>query len=119
MPEKVDLYPLFQKHVGHIVDEYRGRMADGPSLEDAIALCVQAAQCAVELTREVPDLSAEDRKAACLAVLDRFYFQEIAPLDIPKVPEFVERSIVDPVLGSALHHLASGLIEGLGRIRQQ
>lgn len=114
MSESIDLYARIAEHAAHIRAEVEGRRADGRlTVGDMFAIGGRVVQCAVDEVRSLPDLSVEEKKVAVLAAVDRWYAGEIAPLDLPGVPELVERAIVDPALGSLAHALVSGAFDAL------
>jgi hypothetical protein len=107
----VELYPLVTEHVQHLLLAYQDKIKDGLSVKDAAALCGQALKCFVDFAKAMPELSVAEQKTAALAALDRFYVEQIAPLDLPGVPDLAENAIVDPMIGGIVHDLASGLFD--------
>lgn len=58
-------------------------------------------------------VDSAERKKYALVVVDEFYYRVIAPLDIPYIPNFIENSIIDPLIGNVWHEVASGLYDAL------
>lgn len=114
MPETVDLYARIAEHITHIRSEVESRRADGKlTLGDMFAIGGRVVQCAVDEVRSMPELSVEEKKSAVLAAVDHWYAEQIAPLDLPGVPELIEGAIVDPALGSLAHALVAGAFDAL------
>lgn len=115
-----DYYDLIKDKVDEIVAEYKKAVADG-SLEfkEAIQLAVLAGSTFIKLAAAIPSASGADKKAAVHKALMRFYDEIVAPLDIPKIPGFVEKSIVDPTLRVVWSMVADAMIDALVKLLKE
>ena len=52
-----------------------------------------------------------DKKAAVMSAVDKLYDVLLAPIDIPYIPEMVERTVIDPALKKGVAFVADRLIE--------
>jgi hypothetical protein len=55
-------------------------------------------------------------RAQVLEAFAKFYDEVIAPIDLPDVPNFVERSVVDPVVKLLLLQYVAGVFDSLAGI---
>lgn len=56
------------------------------------------------------------RKETVLAAFDRFYDEVLVPLDIPLVPEFVEKTYVDPLVRQFLRDQAENVFDAVSSL---
>lgn len=119
MDEQATLYDQIRGDVQRLIEKCRESATDGITIAEGMRLVVLFGASVHRLVHAIPGHSAEEKQAAILEAVDRFYAEVLAPADLPGVPDFVERSIVDPALGSVLHHVASGLLLGLEEVLAQ
>ncbi len=105
------LAEVLEVTVADLITKSRAVTADGKiTIAEIIEIGSSAVDGLVLAAQTVAGTTGEQKHAAVLEAVDHLYASVIAPLDIPRVPDFIERSIVDPALGSALHYVADGLI---------
>lgn len=111
----IELYDLAKSQVTAIIEDFRGHIPTAGSLHDKLYNASLASLRALRrihaVVHAIPGASVAERRAAVLEAFDRFYREVIGPLDLPGVPEYLERSIVDPALGSTLHAVAAALVD--------
>jgi len=110
-----ELYEQIKEAVQALKAGFRDALADGKITLAELWLLVQHLVIdLVGIVNGLDDLSPERRKEAILELVDEVYADVIAPIDLPWVPEFIERSLVDPILGIALHEVVSRLLDQYG-----
>ena len=77
----------------------------------ALALLHEAIEEAVRLAAEYKNAVGPAKKELVIAAVEKFYFEVIAPIDLPYIPNFVIEPIVDQSIGSAIRPLVGGLVE--------
>ena len=107
------LYVKFSEAVTSITDSYKEAKADGSiSVSDIIALLGTAVSEMVTVAEAFHDGDGSAKKAAVLAAIDMFYDEVVAPVDIDKIPNFIE-PIVDKGLKQLLIVVADGTIDAV------
>ena len=105
---------LQQPEFNHVVEEaiqavinhYRQDVADGSlSFWEAWGLVQAAAGTFVHTVHAFVEISAVEKEKVVLDAVGRVFDAVIAPLDIPGVPEFMERTLVDPMMREGLMKL--------------
>ncbi len=100
----------FQKINQHYVEVAKG----GLTVAEVFELLTLAAGSFVKVTEALTEgVDDAAKKAAVLKACETFYQQVLAPLDIPGVPNLLESTIVDPLLGKVASVVMSGIIDGL------
>ena len=106
------LAEVLDKALADLIARYREATADGKvTISEVVTIGSAAVDGFVLAAQTVAGATGAEKHAAVLAAVDQFYASVIAPLDIPRIPDFIERTIVDPALGSVLHFVADGLIK--------
>ena len=67
----------------------------------------------IQLANTMGAYTGAEKKEAVIKAVQRLYDEVIAPLDIPGIPNFLENTIVDPLIGRAVPIVLSGIIDGL------
>lgn len=113
-----ELFSAIRGEIDKLIAHYKQSASDGLSLpevfnlfSDFVASCVRIVD--LFAARSSHKILGADKKAAVLAAVGVFYDNVIAPLDIPYVPELLEKRFVDPALRSLFLRLAEGLIDTL------
>ena len=105
------LYVKFSEAITNIIDSYKEAKLDGSiSITDIISLLGTAVSEMVAVAEAFHDGDGSAKKAAVLAAIDMFYEEVIAPIDIDKIPNFIE-PIVDKGLKQLLIVVADGVID--------
>ena len=106
----MDLYALIEKYVVDTRDSINKAKADGITLSEASEIAGDAIRRLVTLANEL-NVSGPEKKRAVMDAAGKLYDTLIAPLDIPKIPEFVEARFVDPLLKQVWLEVISGVVE--------
>ena len=115
-----DYYDVIKEKVDEVVGEYKKAVEDGTlEFSEALQLAILAGSSFVKLAAEIPDAKGEDKKAAVRKALMRFYDEIIAPLDIPKIPGFVENRIVDPAVRAIWGIVIDAVIDALVKLLRE
>jgi hypothetical protein len=112
-------YDAVTRAVSSLIAKYRILSADGLTLAELASLGADAVADAVTAFEAIGGLTGHEKKQAALGFADVFYDQVIAPIDIPRIPEFVETRVVDPALKQLFLKLAEGLVESLVKLFNQ
>jgi hypothetical protein len=108
----MSLYDEIKEVIDTIIAKHTVAKADGVvSFQEVWKIFILGTKDIVKVLNDYAH-SSEDKKAAAVAALDRFYAEVIAPLDIKGIPNVVE-SLADKAVGSLLHTLADGLIDAV------
>jgi hypothetical protein len=100
-----------------LVVQYKADAKDGMSVAEIWSLALGAVASLVRLVEGVaPTMGGADKKTAVLQLAASFYDQVLAPLDIPYVPEPLERMIVDPTIKKIFLQLVGGSVDRLVQI---
>lgn len=106
-----DLYDTLAAFVADTKAAYDSAKADGKvTASEALDLFLGSIERLVKLASEFT-VAGADKKAAVLVAVDKLYDALLAPIDIPYVPEMVERTVLDPALKKGLAFVADRLIE--------
>lgn len=118
-----ELYVLAKGEIDAIIADFRGHVPTAGSLWQQVYNAAQASLAALEridrVIHAIPGSTPAERQAAVLEAFDRFYVEVVAPIDLPGVPEYTERSIVDPAVGQIWHGLALALVDAIARLRER
>lgn len=110
-----DLYELAKRQIDEIIADFRDHVPNHGSVQtqlyNAALSSLRALHRIDEVFHGIPGATEVERRQAVLEAFDRFYREVIQPLDLPGVPEYLERSIVDPAIGSTLHAIAAALVD--------
>lgn len=105
-----DLYALIAAFVDESLVKLKAASADGLTFKEAFGLFLDAIERLVKLASEF-SLPGADKKAMVMGAIDKLFDQVIAPIDIPYIPEVVERTVVDPALKKLLLAAADQMVE--------
>jgi len=108
-----ELYDEIKEQVDALIIEFQAELEDGFQLGDIWRLAAEVSRRLVLIVEAMGGEAGEDKKAAVLEAVDLFYATVIAPLDLPYVPNFLERRVGDPLLGKLFHALASAAIDAI------
>jgi len=105
------LYVKFSEAITSIIDSYKEAKSDGAiSITDVISLLGTVVSEMVDVAEAFHDGNGSAKKAAVLSAIDMFYEEVIAPMDIDKIPNFIE-PIVDKGLKQLIIVVADGVID--------
>ena len=110
-----ELWTKVQADFTNLLEQLRAeletiRVDNRVTLSEAVSFIGRAIRLGYEIVAKYA-AKEEDRKATVLMLVDEFYNRLLAPLDIPFIPGFVENSLVDPLIGKALHYGVDGLYD--------
>jgi len=114
----IERNPLFQvakDELAALLDQLQAELdtikQDGKiTLKEAmsfIGLVIQRSYVLLQKFTATP----EDRKFVTMFIVSEFYFKLLAPLDLPWIPDFLEKRFVDPMLGNWLLAAVDGLYD--------
>ena len=107
------LYKAFSDAIQKIVDAYKEATTDDKlSFTDIISLVGTAIGEMVSVAETFHDGDGSAKKAAVLAAVGTVYDEVIAPMDIAKVPNFIE-PIVDKGVKQLILVIADGTIDAI------
>jgi hypothetical protein len=106
-------------HVAKFITRARESMPANLSLDEVWSMAIRAVTFLVLLAEQFRGASGADKKEAVLAAAAKFYDEVIAPIDIPKVPEFLEAGLIDPILKKLWLRLVAVLVDGLVHVFNQ
>ena len=109
------LFKESQIPLAMMLDLLRGEVAfikhdDRISFVEAVTFIGRSVRLFYAVVIAMPSDPAEQKAVVMLAV-DEFYTKEIAPLDIPYIPSWIENRFVDPMVGGWFHDAASALYD--------
>ena len=96
-----------------LIAEGKALLADGFSIADLWAIVPKAWKAIVGIVETLEGAKGSEKKALAMYCVDRFYNEVIAPIDIPYLPNFIERRYFDPAMGRAVHEVADRAIDSL------
>jgi len=107
------LYEAFSEAIQKIVDAYKVAKSDDKlSFTDIISLVGTAIGEMVSVAEVFHGGDGSAKKAAVLAAVGTFYDEVIAPMDIAKIPNFIE-PIVDKGVKQLILVIADGTIDAI------
>lgn len=112
-PANQDFFDAFDAAARTVIGHYKEAARDGLSVAEVWRLVSAAVASFLKLMDTLVVLGDADKKEAALQFAARLYDQVIAPLDIPRVPAFIENNFVDPAIRSLFLSLAAGLVDTL------
>ncbi len=68
------------------------------------------------LLKVVPESSRQERKAIAVALSQDFYEKILRPMDLTDVPDFVERTVVDPAFSRIFPKVVGSIYDGLAQL---
>jgi len=90
-----ELYEKIKVEVEGIMASARIKLIDGLDFSEIAQLVRETVEAFVRVVAAVRENPA-DIKATVLGLCGKFYDEVIAPLDIPQIPDWLERGVVDP-----------------------
>ena len=114
VPEEAKgLYDLVQEEVDKVISVYKDKKLDGLTFKEVFEVLTTAVSSFVRLVESVGGAHpGKWKKAVVVAAIESFYEQVIKPIDLP-IPDWLEWTVVDPVLEKSIAPVISGLIDGL------
>jgi len=107
------LYEKFEEAVADVIAAYKAANADGKmSFTEIITLVGKVLGKLVSLAEVFHGGDGSAKKAAVMAAVGAFYDEVIAPIDISKVPNFIE-PIVDKGIKSIILIIADGITDAI------
>lgn len=113
-----DLYDVVKEQIDNIIKEAKDSYADGVlSLAELWGLG-QDLVFSIMAIAETLNASGEDKKAVVMQAAARVYDEVLAPIDIPKIPNFIEPSF-DKFGRTLFLELISGSIDYMVKFLDQ
>ena len=107
------LFAQVKTQVDALMASAKAKAADGLSLGEVWALFLEAIQTLVMLAETLVGVDGATKKAVVLKAVDAFYENVILVVDIPWIPNFLERTVIDPAIHEAMSYFASKSIDAL------
>ena len=110
-----ELHTIFNDHVSNLVNSIKEAMKDGGfSFEDGFRIFVRSVASLVSLASKLGELAESgDLRDEVVAGTVKIYDEVIAPIDIPGVPNFIEKTVLDPALGKAIPGIVGAIYDSL------
>lgn len=106
-----DLYALIADFVAKTSQKISEARSDGSiTFAEAFGIFTDCVERLVSAAQSL-SLPGSEKKAAVLAAVDKLFDTLLAPIDIPYIPDLIERTVVDPALKKLALAAADGLIE--------
>jgi len=112
----MDVATEFKAAIDAVIADYKAKAKDGLTIPEIWELSSNALATFVSLAGKLKTLSGADKKKLVMDAAADFYDKVIAPIDIPRVPNFVEVTVVDPAVRQLWLMLADGAVEALVNI---
>jgi hypothetical protein len=96
-----------------LIGKYKDYARDGLSWTEVWSLTTAAVAAFIRVADSADPDQPLDHKAVVLEACAAFYDSVLAPIDIPKVPNLIEGSLVDPALRSLWLSAAEGVYDVL------
>lgn len=109
-------YTSVAKQIDEIIAHYKQLTKDGWTVDEVWEMTQSGIASFMKVIETIGGISAQQKKAVVLEAASRFYDRVIAPLDIPRVPEFLETRLVDPAIKNFFLKLVSGAVDSLTNI---
>ena len=107
------LYEKFEEAVTEVIAAYKEANADGKmSFTEIISLVGKVIGKLVSLAEVFHGGEGSAKKAAVMAAVSAFYDEVVAPIDISKIPNFIE-PIVDKGIKSVILVIADGITDAI------
>jgi len=100
-----DLYDQVREEVEALIEQGKQAVADGLSWAEGWALLNRTYEAVIGIVDRI-QASNVAKKALALQLIDRYYAEVVAPIDIPYVPDWLEKPVIDPAIGQAVHVIA-------------
>lgn len=107
----MNLYDVVAGYISETRAKLQTAKSDGKiTASEAFELFTDAVSRLVTGASQLP-VSGAEKKAMVLDAAGQMFDLLIAPIDIPYIPEFAEKTIVDPALRKLTIEATSGMIE--------
>ena len=100
-----------------VIQHYKDLSKDGFTIVEVWDLATSAVASiahVIEMTSDSTD--AVDKKAVAMLAAEALYDNVIAPIDIPYIPNIVEKNVVDPAFRVVFLKLASGAYDAVLKV---
>ena len=108
------LYDTLEEGIKSVIDAYKEAKADDGkvSFNEVVTISGKAIGSLVVVAESFSELSAEEKKGAVVAAIGTLYDEVIAPIDIQKIPNFIE-PIIDKGLKQLIVAMSDGIIDAV------
>ena len=107
------LYDSVEEGVQGVIATYKDAKSDGKvSFNEVVTLTGEAISALVVVAESFKDLTGADKKSVVLSAIGTFYDEVVAPIDIQKIPNFIE-PILDKSIKQLLLAVSDGIIEAI------
>lgn len=114
--KRVYLFDAVLPQVDEIISHYKTLAKDGWTVTEIWELAQSGVASFMRLVEAAGEYTSVEKRDAVLKAAALLYDRVIAPLDIPNVPEFLERSLVDPAIKKFFLQLVAGAIDSLTNV---
>jgi hypothetical protein len=108
------LYDTMEEGIRGVIDAYKEAKADDDkiSFNEVVAIVGKSIGSLVAIAESFSSISGEEKKAAVVGAVGTLYDEVIAPIDIQKIPNFIE-PIVDKGIKALLLAISEGIVDGI------
>ena len=108
------LYDTLEEGIRGVIDAYKEAKADDDkiSFNEVVAIVGKSIGSLVAIAESFSSISGEEKKAAVVGAVGTLYDEVIAPIDIQKIPNFIE-PIVDKGIKALLLAISEGIVDGI------
>tara|TARA_R110002020_G_scaffold16515_14_gene58303 strand:- start:1186 stop:1620 length:435 start_codon:yes stop_codon:yes gene_type:complete len=108
------LYDTLEEGIRVVIDSYKEAKADDDkiSFNEVVAIVGKSIGSLVAIAEGFSALTGEAKKDAVVGAIGTLYDEVIAPIDIQKIPNFIE-PIVDKGIKALLIALSDGIVDGI------
>lgn len=108
------LYDTLEEGIRGVIDAYKEAKADDDkiSFNEVVAIVGKSIGSLVAIAEGFSSLSGEEKKTAVVAAIGTLYDEVIAPIDIQRIPNFIE-PIVDKGVKALLLAISDGIVDGI------
>ena len=108
------LYDTMEEGIRGVIDAYKEVKADDDkiSFNEVVAIVGKSIGSLVAIAESFSSISGEEKKAAVVGAVGTLYDEVIAPIDIQKIPNFIE-PIVDKGIKALLLAISEGIVDGI------
>jgi hypothetical protein len=102
-------YEKIQEQAKEVLEKYSELNSDGQfSFADGLNLSLVVLGDVIRFLSDYAELDYDKRKATAIDIVNQFYAEKIAPMDIPGVP-----NIIEPLIDSSIQQFIPVLIGAL------
>jgi len=108
------LYDTLEEGIRGVIDAYKEAKLDDDkiSFNEVVAIVGKSIGSLVAIAESFSSLSGEEKKSAVVSAIGTLYDEVIAPIDIQKIPNFIE-PIVDKGVKALLLAISDGIVDGI------